>query len=545
MLIRLKGGRVIDPAHDRDDIDDLWIEDGRIVARPPRGTEPDAVHDVTGKIVMAGGIDIHSHVAGGNVTLSRLLLPELHEGTEAPPEGQPFGTARWSSYETGRLYARMGFTTVVEPAVAPTQALQAHLELADLPILDKATLSVLGNDEVLLGLLRDRAGRDAVADYVALVVAKSRALGVKCINAGGSAAFKENVRTFGLDDEVPSYGLSSRQIFKALQQAVVDAGIRHPLHLHCNNLGVPGAIDTLVETIEAADGLPLHLAHVQFYAYGTEGKRGFSSGAQALIRALNVNPNVTVDVGQVMFGQTVTISSDALRQFAAHNSASPNKWIVWDGEGNGGGIVPFHYKASNVINALQWAIGLEIFLSAHDPWQVFFTTDHPNGAPFTTYPKILHLLMDRDERARYIAGLPKAAMALSALPSITREFTLQEVAIMTRASPARLLGLTDRGHLAPGAIADVSVYTDTADRTAMFEKAALVFKDGHLVVRDGEVTEYRFGRAETVEPGFDKAIVRTIDGRLGDLYGTDTRQFTVPAGAIGRDEAFRVHPCRR
>ena len=52
----------------------------------------------------------------------------------------------------------MGFTTVVEPAVLPHQALQAHLELADIPIIDKATLTVLGNDDFLLNLLRRHEG---------------------------------------------------------------------------------------------------------------------------------------------------------------------------------------------------------------------------------------------------------------------------------------------------------------------------------------------------------------------------------------------------
>ena len=50
----------------------------------------------------------------------------------------------------------MGFTTVVEPAVAPPYALQAHLELSDIPIIDKATLAVLGNDDFLLGLLHQK-----------------------------------------------------------------------------------------------------------------------------------------------------------------------------------------------------------------------------------------------------------------------------------------------------------------------------------------------------------------------------------------------------
>jgi len=50
--------------------------------------------------------------------------------------------------------------------------------------------------------------------------------------------------------------------------------------------GVPFAVKDRVlhaagqRMLQAADGLPLHLAHVQFYAYGSESKRGFSSGAQ-------------------------------------------------------------------------------------------------------------------------------------------------------------------------------------------------------------------------------------------------------------------------
>lgn len=545
MLTRLKGGRVVDPAHGRDAVGDVWIEDGRVVD-PPRRARADAVHDVAGKVVMAGGIDIHSHIAGGNVTLSRLLLPELHEGTEAPPPDAPFGTARWSTFETGRLYAKMGFTTVVEPAVAPAQALQAHLELADTPIIDKATLAVLGNDAALLGLLRAGESRTAIADYVGLVVRASRSLGVKCINAGGSAAFRDNVRTFGLDDEVPHYGLSSRAILKALQQAVVDLGLRHPLHVHCNNLGVPGAVDTLVETIAAAEGLPLHLAHVQFYAYATAGRRGIASGAPLLVEALARAPNVTVDVGQVMFGQTVTISADVLRQHAGSAAASPAKWVLWDGDGNGAGIVPFAYKATSPVNALQFAIGLEIFLTAPDPWQVYFTTDHPNGAPFTAYPKILHLLMDAGERARFIAGLPKAAMERTALPAITRELTLAEVAIMTRAAPARLLGLDDRGHLGPGAVADVAVYDDRPDRTAMFEAAHLVFKDGRLAVCDGALAGgWTFGRAEAAEPEVDGAIEAHLDRRLGEGTAAATRRQAVPDWALGREEPFRMHRCAR
>ena len=532
MLTRLAGGRVIDPAHQRDGIGDVWIRDGRIVESPPAPAAADATYDASGKIVMAGGIDIHSHIAGSNVNTARLLLPERHAMTGG-----------WATFATGCLYAKMGFTTVVEPAVAPHYALHAHLELADIPIIDKAMLAVLGNDDFLFGLMHKRESAAAMRDYVAWTLATTRGLGIKVINAGGAEAFKSNVRAFSLDDVVPHYGMTSRAIVKALQQAVHELGVPHPLHVHCNNLGLAGNAETALATIAAAEGLPLHLAHLQFYGYGTEGKRGFSSAAALLAEAVNATKSVTIDVGQVMFGPTVTISSDVLRQFNARNAARPRKWVIFDGDANGGGVVPYEYRADDFYNAVQWAAGLELFLLINDPWRVFFTTDHPNGAPFTTYPDILALLMDRDRRAEWIAKLPPEAVALTTLPSIAREYTLGEIATMTRAAPARLLGLADRGHLAPGAVADIAVYAEQADRAAMFRDAALVFKDGDLVVRDGEVTSIRYGRALTVRPDFDQAIARRMRAYYDERYGISPDVMAVPDGAIGRPDPFELVPC--
>ena len=159
---------------------------------------------------MAGGIDIHSHIASANVNTARLMLPEQHRAHARRSAATPLSNAGWSTFETGCLYAQMGFTTVVEPAVEPHHALHAHLELADTPIIDKAILTILGNDDFLLGLMRSGEGASAIRDHVAWTLETTRALEIKVVNAGGVAAFKENVRSFSFDDVVPFYGLTSR-----------------------------------------------------------------------------------------------------------------------------------------------------------------------------------------------------------------------------------------------------------------------------------------------------------------------------------------------
>jgi formylmethanofuran dehydrogenase subunit A len=543
MLTCIRGGHVIDPANGRDGVGDIWMRDGRIVA--PTDGRADETFEAAGKIVMAGGIDIHSHIAGWSVNTARLLLPEFRLGVPARPGSTPLSAAGWPAFEIGCAYAAMGFTFVVEPAVSPHFALHAHLELADIPIIDKAMLAVLGNDDFLLDLMRGKESAAAVRDYVAWTLAATHGIGIKVINAGGSASFKENVREFSFDDVVPSYGVTSRQIVKTLQQAVDELGVPHPLHVHCNNLGLAGNVDTALATIAAAEGLPLHLAHLQFYGYGKDGPHGFSSAGARLAEAVNAARSVTIDVGQVMFGQTVTVSLDALRQFRARNQAKPRKWAILDGDANGAGVVPYNYRAGDFYNAVQWAVGMELFLLIDDPWRVFFTTDHPNGAPFTTYPEILALLMSRDLRNQWMETLPPEAIAVTTLPSIGREYSLVEIATMTRAAPARLLGLRDRGHLGAGAIADVAVYDNDLDRAKMFRAAALVFKSGALVVRDGVPTQHGFGRALTVRPERDQAIDRRLKTYYDERYGLSDDLIKVPGQAIGRPEPFEMVPCRQ
>lgn len=546
MLIRIVGGRVIDPTAGRDAVGDVWVEDGHVAAATDRA--PDRTLDASGCVVMAGGVEVHSHIAGGNVVTARLLLPDLYV-SETAPDGHPFAHAGGAAAWIGAQYARMGYTTAIEPAMPPAHALATQLELADIPLLDRGALAVMGNDDHLLQLLRDGESGDAVRDLVALNVATTRALGVKCINAGGASAFKDGALKLGLDDEIPVYGLTTRRIMASLLDAVEGIGVPHPLHVHCNNLGLPGADDSFVETLAAAEGRRIHFAHAQFYAYAAAdpanpASGGFRSAAHRIVDAIHSHPNATLDVGQVVFGQTVTVSMDILRQFGGRKGARPNKWVLNAGDAEGGGVVPFLYRPRGPTSSLQWAIGLEIMLLSDAPERTILTTDHPNGGPFTAYPRIIHLLMDKEERDREIATLPKVVHERSSLPGIAREYSLSEIAALTRSGPAKLLGLSDRGHLRAGARADIAIYRDTRDRTAMFSRARLVLKDGVVIVEDGEVVDWRMGRSLSLAVEADRAMERRSDAYLRDRFGQGLDSFAVPDAAFPEAEVFQEVACR-
>src|ERR1700744_675339 len=91
-LVRLKGGTLFDPVHNvNGERRDLLFRDGRIVDADAN-TPADREYDATGMIVMAGGIDMHSHIGGGKTNLSRLLLPEDHRAD--PPRDAAYESVR-------------------------------------------------------------------------------------------------------------------------------------------------------------------------------------------------------------------------------------------------------------------------------------------------------------------------------------------------------------------------------------------------------------------------------------------------------------------
>jgi formylmethanofuran dehydrogenase subunit A len=540
-MLRIKGGKVYDPANGiHGVVKDVCISAGRIVPEVEGGRTIDA----TGMVVFPGGVDIHTHVAGAALNFARAMTPENHRRAvpflHTPEFRAGIGGSTPTTFATGYLYAGMGWTTVIEAAVPVLSAKHTHEELRDTPIVDKGCCLLMANNEIVLDLLE--AGElERATQVVAWLIWAAKAYGVKAVNPGGVAAWKWGKNANGLSQPVEGYSkVTAGKIISSLAQIVDDLGLPHPLHLHCNNLGAPGNVATTLETMKVLEGNRAHLAHLQFHAYGGDDWHTIRSEAAVLAEYFNAHPNLTADAGAILFGDAVTITADGPWQHLLYQLTG-HKWGNLDVENETGcGIVPYVYRASNLVNAVQWAVGLELLLLINDPWRIFLTTDHPNGGPFWRYPEIIHLLMSADYRQERLKALPDKARSRTVLGDLDREYTLSEIATITSAGPARALGLARKGHLGAGADADVTIYNENPDSELMFKYPRYVLKGGEVVVEEGDIRKMTEGREFVVRPTYDEKIEGYLRAFFQHYYTMSFDNYPVELERIARPEVRSV-----
>ncbi|MHC3129280.1 MAG: formylmethanofuran dehydrogenase subunit A [Candidatus Bathyarchaeota archaeon] len=511
----IKNGFVYDPLNCiNGEKMDISIRNGKIVESVKDKAK---VVDASGMVVMPGGVDIHSHIAGGEVDTARLLRPEDHVKdveVKTALTRSGVGYSIPSTFTTGYRYSKMGYTTVMNPSMAPLQARHTHEELSDTPMIDKGTYPLLGDWWFSLEHIRDGLIEENAA-HIAWMLKATRGYAIKIVNPGGLEAWGFGRNVHSLDDTVPNFGITPREIIRGLCKVNTMLNLPHTIHLHTNNLGKPGNYVTALESMKCVEDLAredkpvLHITHIQFCAFKGEDWRSLKSGAEEISNYVNNHSHVTLDMGQVVFSDTTTMTADGPFQYGLYHLTG-NKWVNHDVETEtSGGIVPFRYKRSSAVNATQWSIGLEIALLIEDPWKILMTTDHPNGGPFTSYPKVMAWLISKGAREKVLSKINKRARKKSLLPSIDRELSLYELAVVTRAGQAKALGLKQKGHLGVGADADIAIYNINPERAdpskkfvaarKAFKNAAYTIKSGEIVVKDGEIVKPIFGKTYWVD----------------------------------------------
>jgi dihydroorotase len=259
MRITLRGGRVVDPANRVDQVCDLHLAKGRIVAlgEPPEGYLPDRVIDVTGRVVCPGLVDLRA----------RLREPGLETKTTIAAET--------------RAAAAGGITTLCcPPDTDPVVDTRAVVEL----IHQRAARAGMARVEVLGALTRGLEGQ-RLAEMGAL--AKAGCVGVS--NAGVAVRSTEVLRR--AMEYAATFGLT-------VVLHPIDPWLAEDRHAHdgavATRLGLPG-VPECAETIALARDLLLvehtgvrgHIAHLST-------ARGVDMVAEARARGLAVSADVNV-----------------------------------------------------------------------------------------------------------------------------------------------------------------------------------------------------------------------------------------------------------
>ena len=133
-MIRIVNGKIYDPANGKNgEVGELWYNDGRIAEG---GGEYETL-DAEGCVVMAGGVDIHSHLAGEPLELLRDAANPI-----IPTVG-----------DIGKQYAGMGYTAVVNAAVPALAARRTILEEQAIDGIDAFNLTWIGENPAFKQLI--------------------------------------------------------------------------------------------------------------------------------------------------------------------------------------------------------------------------------------------------------------------------------------------------------------------------------------------------------------------------------------------------------
>ncbi|NYT02267.1 MAG: formylmethanofuran dehydrogenase subunit A [Methanosarcinales archaeon] len=547
MIIR--NGTVFDPLNGIDgQVMDIFIRNGKVVGDLTGPEKREAtVIDAQNRTVMPGGVDSHSHVAGAKVNAGRLMRPEDHYKSVRRKTALTHGGSGYtipSVYKQGYDYVAMGYTTVFEAAMPPLEARHTHEEMRSTPILDMGAYLVLGNNWFIMRYLHEGEIEKAAA-YTAWMMRTHRAYGIKCVNPAGVENWGWAKNVNGLDVSNIHFDTTPREVIHGLAEVNELLGMPMSLHLHTNNLGHPGNweitreslkipadvdvrqkmdVDWASTKMDAGRKQSVYLAHAQFSSFGGTSWRDFSSGTQELVSYVNKSDHVVIDNGAVPFGPATAMTGDgpAIHDLYMH---SGQKWSNTDVELEcGSGVIPFLYLKSSPISSIQWAMGLELLLMVDDPWKTIMTTDHPNGGVFTQYPQVIAWLMSRKARDQTAGECHKFAYDRSSLGGVDREMGLYEIAILTRANPARTIGMAHRkGHLGVGADGDVTVYdldpasldvNDPESIVKAFARPEYTIKDGTIVASRGEIVSVPDGKRFYCQPYVNEDLERDM---LADL----------------------------
>jgi formylmethanofuran dehydrogenase subunit A len=399
----VKNAFVIDPLNGiNGEIMDIAVKDGKIVESVKDSSN---VIDAKGNLTLPGGVDSHTHICGTKVNFGRYMSPEDMRAGRGRAQKYMYPVSGYSVptvYANTYRYSSLGYTTVLEGAMAPLEARHTHEEFSYNTLQDTMANTLFDGNWAVMEAVAEKDLKK-VAAIVGWTLAAVKGFAVKITNPGGTEMWGWGKDVGCMHSKVDHFGVTPAEIVDYLVRANELLNLPHSAHLHTNNLGKPGNYKCTLEMMQRTPDLnkkrqTLYMTHVQFHSYGGSSWADFCSKADDVAWMINRKPQIAIDMGQVMFGKTTTMTADGPMEFNLYRLYN-NKWSNHDVElETGSGIIPVIYSKKNLVNSIMWAIGLELALMTKNPWQCMLATDNPNGAPFVKYPEVIALLMSSNYR---------------------------------------------------------------------------------------------------------------------------------------------------
>ena len=269
-MLRIAGGRVYDPANGiAGEVRDVCVQDGRIVADVP-GARAAASTRAGWSSCRAGSTSTPTSPGRRSTprasSCPRSIAPTSSSAPRSPAghrrhrpldvrHGLPLRAARLHDRRRGRHAAARG----------PPHARRAARHAGH-----RRRSSSCSWATTCRSSSSSAPSRRACARRSPGGCRPTGGYGVKLVNPGGVEMWKRRQRQRDLARRRRAPGSRRARSSRRSPPRSHELGLPHPVHVHCNNLGVAGNCRTTLDTLRTLEGRRAHLAHLQFHAYGGE-----------------------------------------------------------------------------------------------------------------------------------------------------------------------------------------------------------------------------------------------------------------------------------
>lgn len=457
----IKNGYVVDYATSREGYFDVAVQDGRIaeVASSISGSAGQEI-DASGRLVLPGLVDSHVHASawlGGSYAHAMLVKAGVTSALDMSGPGT-------SVLELARDYG-VGLNLATIEYVRP-----GHTVSSDDP---------------------------SAAELQALItkVQRQGSLGIKLL--GGH------------------YPLTVSATARAIK-AAAELGAYTAFHAGTAEHG--SNIEGMLEAVELADGHPLHLAHINAYCRGTVLPE--TEETELALKALTANPNVSCESYLSPLNGTSAEIIDGLPGSMVTRRCLKTGGFTEDEVGMEAAVLAGWAQ----VNFPQ---GQEMILltgeAARDYWRGQGTLVSVSFAVNPVGPRVRLATAKRADGSFVVnaistdgGGIPRNVLVPAGLALVDLGgLSLQELVAKISCWPAQMLGLVNKGSLAVGRDADITI-VDRLQRSAFATiiGGKICYLDGRILGSGGRIITTAAGAEYVRSQGLEPLVVDLADSSL-------------------------------